>query len=81
MKSVIKNILEESELEKAQKEYANSFDELDVKDESNAKKQEKPKYATYGKPKKTAFHNFEQRSSNYTNDQLERMIREKNGQL
>ncbi|OHW61239.1 hypothetical protein EUAN_23960 [Andreesenia angusta] len=80
MKSVIKNIVKESALEKAQKEYANSFDESDVKDESNAKKQEKPRYAApYSQPRKTAFHNFEQRSSKYSNDDLEALIKEKNG--
>lgn len=78
MKSIITNIIEKSKLAKVQKEYAESFADSESVDESKKPKAEKPKHAPKNKPKKTAFHNFEQRSSKYTNEDLERMIREKN---
>lgn len=49
----------------------------DVEKESSSYKSEKPR-SNPSTVKKTAFHNFEQRSSSYSNDDLEKLIREKN---
>ncbi|OHW61279.1 hypothetical protein EUAN_23600 [Andreesenia angusta] len=80
MKSIIKNILKESALAKVQKEYAESVADLEPVSEPKKTRSEKPRYdAPYSQPRKTTFHNFEQRSSKYSNDDLEALIREKNG--
>lgn len=77
LEAIIENKKGESEIAKGQLEVAESslIKPSDAKVDDNKRK---PSRAKQRSPR-TSFHNFEQRSYNYDNDELERMIREKNG--